>query len=204
MEWAHDLGGRPGFGAVDAEPDEPAFHAPWERTARALVYAVMMHCDNASTSMFRHSMERMDPEHYLTSSYYEHWFTAAATLAVESGIADLSELAERAGGPIPIARPVADVVAERTGQLRFAVGDIVRVRDIEPTGHTRVPGYLRGHVGSVTHLLGSFNLPDVEAHSTDRVMEATYSVRFSGQELWGTDDGANVNVGLWDSYLEAV
>ena len=39
MNGAHDLGGAHGFGAVVAEPDEPVFHAEWERRAFALTVA---------------------------------------------------------------------------------------------------------------------------------------------------------------------
>ena len=33
---------------------------------------------------FRHSIERMDPAHYLSSPYFEHWLTGVATMAVEA------------------------------------------------------------------------------------------------------------------------
>jgi nitrile hydratase len=52
--------------------------------ARALL-VVVAGAVGASSGEFRHSIERMEPGHYLTSSYYEHWLTAAATLAVEHG-----------------------------------------------------------------------------------------------------------------------
>jgi Nitrile hydratase beta subunit len=47
---------------------------------------------------FQYAIERMEPAQYLTSSYYEHWLTAAATLAVEHGLVTRSELEARAGG----------------------------------------------------------------------------------------------------------
>ena len=62
------------------------FHAAWERTARALVYAAMGAHPNPTTSAFRHAIERMDPVHYLSSSYYEHWLTSALTLFTEAGV----------------------------------------------------------------------------------------------------------------------
>lgn len=198
MDLAHDLGGRDGFGPVVVEPDEPPFHEPWERTARALVYAAVMTTDNPNTSAFRWSIERMDPEHYLGSSYYEHWFTSAATMAVESGAVTLAELEERAGGPVPLSRPAAVTPPPATQAQRFAVGDAVRVRADAAPGHTRCPAYVRGLVGTVVDVQGSFSLPDVEAHSTDRPVEAVYTVRFPGPEPRTT-----VAVGLWDSYLEA-
>jgi nitrile hydratase beta subunit len=201
VERAHDLGGRTGFGAVVVEPHEPVFHEPWERTARALVYAAIVATDNPNTSAFRDAIERMDPEHYLTSSYYEHWFTAAASLAVESGSVTPEELEARAGGHVPLSRPPVEVSAEGTGAQRFQVGDPVRVRSHSSTGHTRAPSYVQGRAGVITSVRGDFSLPDVEAHSARRVVEQTYGVRFTAEELWGSA-GSCVNVDLWDSYLE--
>lgn len=203
MELAHDLGGRPGDDAVVVEPDEPVFHEDWERAARALVYAASMATDNPNTSAFRWSIERMDPAHYLGSSYYEHWLTGAATMAVEAGAVTLEELEERAGGRFPLSRQVEVDVEVLEGGERFGVGARVRVRDAEAAGHTRCPAYVRGRVGTVVAVQGAFSLPDVEAHTTDRVTEALYTVRFEATDLFeGAVAKTWVNVGLWDSYLE--
>ena len=40
MNGAHDMGGTHGFGAVAPEPDEPVFHADWERRVLALTLAM--------------------------------------------------------------------------------------------------------------------------------------------------------------------
>lgn len=207
MELAHDLGGREGFGAVQVEADEPVFHADWERTARALVYAAMPTHPNPTTSAFRHSIERMDPEHYLTSSYYEHWLTAAASVAVESGTVTREELESRAGGTFPLSRPPAEPQVQGSGAQRFSVGERVRVVAADTGGHSRCPGYVRGRIGTVVRVDERFSLPDVEAHSTRRVVEGTYAVRFSAADLWPPTDSAAdahavVHVDLWDSYLE--
>lgn len=205
MEFAHDLGGRRGFGEVVVEADEPVFHEPWERAARALVYAAVVTLPNPTTSAFRWAIERMEPEHYLQSSYYEHWLTAAATLAVESGAVTLEELEERAGGRFPLARAdeATPVRLVPVGH-RFAVGDAVRVRQWHSPGHHRCPAYVRGRAGTVVAVQGSFSLPDVEAHSTDRVVEALYTVAFTATDLFEEASSQDqVNVGLWESYLEA-
>ena len=203
MELAHDLGGREGFGAVQVDADEPVFHDEWERTARALVYAAMPAHPNPTTSAFRHSIERMDPEHYVTSSYYEHWLTAAASIAVESGIIEREELESRAGGVFPVSRPSVEPLVEGSGAQRFTVGDRVRVVVADHHGHSRCPGYARGRVGTVVRVDDCFSLPDVEAHSTRRVIEGTYGVRFSARDIWADADMHSVvHVDLWDSYLE--
>lgn len=204
MELAHDLGGRDGFGPPVVEEDEPVFHQAWERTARTLVYAATGAHPNPTTSAFRHAIERMDPEHYLASSYYEHWLTAAASIAVESGVTTREELETAAGGAFPLARSEVAPHVDGSGAQRFGVGDRVRVVAAPHGGHTRCPGYVRGRVGTVARIDGPVSLPDVEAHSTRRVVEGTYGVRFSARDLWDdADPHAVVHVDLWDSYLEA-
>ena len=92
VDGIHDLGGMQGFRAVAHSPAEPAFQHRWQAVARALL-VVVAGAVQASGGEFRHSIERMEPGLYLTSSYYERWLTAAATLAVEHG------LVTRAGFP---------------------------------------------------------------------------------------------------------
>jgi len=206
VDGIHDLGGMQGFGAVAHSPAEPAFQHKWQAVSRALMLIVSAAVD-ASGGEFRHSIERMEPGHYLTSSYYEHWLTAAATLAVEHGLVSLADLEERAGGRFPLSGPVLapPIVAADAdvGEPRFAVGDRVLVREWHSPGHTRCPRYVRGKAGVVVRVDGTHSVPDVEAHGTARRCEPTYSVRFDAADLWRDgQQGAAVHVDLWDSYLE--
>ena len=202
-----DLGGMQGLGAVDYLPVKPVFHHRWEAVARALL-AVVAGAVEASGGEFRHSIERMKPGHYLTSGYYEHWLTAAATLAVDYGLVMVFELEARAGGRFPLSGPVlASAVVEAGPDVatpRFGVGHRVRVREAHPPGHTRCPRYVRGKAG--TGGAGRWHrvpVPDIEAHGTARRHEPTYWVRFDAAELWGDGQrGVRVHVDLWDSYLE--
>ena len=59
-----------GFGAVEVEPDEPVFHSDWERRALGVTMASFA-IGRSNGGEFRHSIERMDPSHYLGSRYYE-------------------------------------------------------------------------------------------------------------------------------------
>jgi len=42
---------------------------------------------------------------------------------------------------------------------QFTVGQRVRVRKTAPLGHIRTPFYIRGHVGEIERLCGSFPNP---------------------------------------------
>jgi nitrile hydratase subunit beta len=206
MDGIHDLGGMQGLGRVAHTPAEPAFAEPWQAAARALLMTVAG-VTGASGGEFRHAIERMEPGHYLTSDYYEHWLTAAATLAVEHGLVTRAELEARAGGRYPLSGSAAAVEIADPGPgadtPRFAPGDRVRVRQWHSPGHTRCPRYVRGKSGTVLRVDAVHSLPDIEAHSRARRYEPTYSVRFDAAELWRDGQrGVSVHVDLWDSYLE--
>ena len=207
MNGIHDLGGMSGFGPVEIEPDEPVFHEPWQAIAFALNFLGIGELRAYNTDEYRHSIERMDPTHYLLASYYERVLTGVATLLVEKGILTQADLEARAGGTFPLARPVIhDAAAGQTAESvpRFRVGDLVVVRNIHPTGHTRVPRYVRGKRGKVVHVAPAFSFPDAAAHGLPRRNEHTCHVEFEARELWGDVAGQNETmvVDLWDSYLE--
>jgi nitrile hydratase beta subunit len=209
VDGVHDLGGMQGFGPVEIEADEQAFHREWEGRTFALAGAALG-TGRFNTPMFRHAIERMDPGHYLTSPYYEHWLTAIATLLVEEEMISRDELEARVDW-FPLSRPrsidAADVSSPPVDRSpRFAVGDVVRVRDVQFAGHTRCPRYVRGRTGVVTRLEPLAPVPEVEAHRRERVLELTYCVRFEPGKLWGEAAEANtaVHVDLYEHYLEPV
>jgi nitrile hydratase len=146
----------------------------------------------------------MDPAWYLASPYYEHWLTATATGLVEGGLITQEELDDRLGAPYPLARPTRAPRLDAPGPSlefhRYGVGEVVRVREWHPLGHTRAPLYVQGKTGVVVRLDGVFSVPDVEYHCDRQRSEPTYSVRFEAIDLWGTA-GDPVHVDLWESYL---
>jgi nitrile hydratase subunit beta len=79
-------------------------------------------------------------------------------------------------------------------------GTRVRVRPVDPDCHTRVPRYIRGHIGEVTAAVADWQLPDASVRGETRV-ETCYAVRFPAKELWGNGDHT-VLIDLWESYLE--
>ena len=44
---------------------------------------------------FRHAMERIEPSHYLRSSYYERWLEGNITLLLEKGVITREEFDTR-------------------------------------------------------------------------------------------------------------
>src|SRR3954471_22367370 len=101
MNGAHDLGGMHGFGPVVAEPDEPVFHAEWERRAFGLTLA-MGAWRRWNLDMSRSAREQMAPAEYLATSYYEHWMFGLLRLLVEKGFVSSEELARvQRGEPAP-------------------------------------------------------------------------------------------------------
>ena len=70
MNGVHDMGGMTCYGPVKPEKNEPIFHAEWEKRVFAICMACMGQLDTLDA--FRHAIERMDPAHYLSSTYYEH------------------------------------------------------------------------------------------------------------------------------------
>src|SRR5205085_10245523 len=108
-------------------------------------------------------------------------------------------------------KKVAEVVAARrtferpvNTLPRFAVGERVRARKINPTGHTRLPRYARGNPGVVDRIHGAHVFPDTNAHFRGENPRPLYSVRFSARELWGEGAAARdaVYIDLWEDYLE--
>lgn len=94
--------------------------------------------------------------------------------------------------------------ARRGAASRFRVGDRVRVKLMNPVGHTRAPRYVRGRPGVVTFDHGNHVLPDVNFRGQGEAAEPLYTVRFAASELWGEDTtAAAISVDCWESYLVA-
>jgi hypothetical protein len=88
--------------------------------------------------------------------------------------------------------------------MTYAPGTRVRARAADPGHHTRVPRYVRGHVGEIVEPEGEWPLPDDRARGiVPPRVETVYAVRFPARDLWGTGSHTVV-VGLWESYLEEV
>ncbi|MCS6925600.1 MAG: nitrile hydratase subunit beta [Candidatus Binatia bacterium] len=217
MNGIHDLGGMTCFGPILREENEPVFHAPWERRVFAMTMLTMGVVDTLDA--FRHAIERMDPVHYLTSTYYEHWLAALETLLLEHGLVTAEELATGTvrtpvtspRSPLPPEAMVAivrrGVPANRPADQRtprFRPGDQVIARNLHPIGHTRLPRYVRGKRGVIARVHGTFVYPDTNAHGGGEQPQPVYSVCFMARELWGPSaaERDRLYIDLWEDYLQ--
>jgi len=204
MDGVHDLGGCQGFGKVKFVLGAPAFHADWEKRVFAL-RSMAARLGLYNFDEYRHAVERMDPRHYFSASYYERAITGIATLLVEKGVTTTAELENVAGGKFPLCHPSAAGRTNALGRSAFQRGEQVRVRPDFVPGHIRIPGYIRGKVGVIMSEGPLTPFPDAEAHGVESAEEPTYDVRFRSEELWPNGaEAAVIHVAVFQSYLEAV
>jgi nitrile hydratase len=172
----------------------------------------------------RSARESLPPSIYLSSSYYEIWIRALEQLTLERGMVTAREMSsgQMQDSPLPVARVLnldtvdaalaagSPTLRKATSPARFALGQLVRARNIHPQDHTRLPRYVRGHTGKVVMVHGAHVYPD---NHVDRPLppfntnaEWLYTVVFDAPELWGeaADPQVQVSVDAWEPYLEEV
>jgi nitrile hydratase beta subunit len=218
MNGVHDMGGMDGFGKVEPEPNEPMFHSEWEARVLAMVRAMgAAGAFNIDASRFYR--EALPPHIYLGSSYYKKWLLGLEDLLIDRGYIATGEIA--AGHAMEPAKPLKrgkftldDVervmVRGKFGRAasapaKFKPGDPVRAKNIHPRTHTRLPRYVRGHVGVVERDHGCHVFPDTAATEAGEHPQWLYTVVFDGTELWGTDADPTVKISIdaFEPYLEA-
>ncbi len=218
MNGLHDMGGMDGFGKVEPEAEEPAFHAPWEGRVIALTRA-MAAAGAWNIDMFRATRESQSPSVYLNSSYYKSWALVVEALAVKRGYVEPDELAAghalHPARPLPRAtlRPDDVCAAVRRGNYErpstspplFAAGARVRTKNMHPATHTRLPRYARGRLGVIDRVLGFQVFPDSSALGDGDDARWLYVVVFDARELWGDDADPTLTVSIdaFEPYLDA-
>jgi nitrile hydratase len=219
MNGVHDMGGMDGFGTVLPESAEPVFHADWERRVFALTMAMGATGEwNLDASRF--ARENRPPADYLNKSYYQIWLAGLQQLLAEHDLVTEEEVS--AGRELEPRKTVGRVLAAgdvaatlgRGGPTNraperpamFSVGDCVRAKNINPPTHTRLPRYVRGHIGTVGATHGCHVFPDTNAHGGGENPQWLYTVAFDGRELWGpgADPAMVVSVDAFEPYLEPV
>lgn len=218
MDGVHDMGGRAErFGPLKPlDRDEPVFAEPWQGRAFALTLLANRAATASNVHAFRHALERVPEEQYLTD-YYGRWLGSAEILLVDSGLLAPGAVEARAhrlrGADVPepadpephrptMVRGGGGNLRTVQAQPRYAVGDRVRAVG-QATGHTRMTGYVRGRTGTVSALRPAQVLPDAAAHFVGENPEHVYGVAFGSTELWGEDAEAfTLTIDLFESYLE--
>jgi len=211
MNGVHDLGGMQDMGRIPHEANEPVFHARWEGRVYTMFQA-LGRFRKWNLDMFRSTQEQMPPGDYLRMSYYERWYHCFVKLLIDNRFVTRAEVesGKAAKGSTKFTPPVTPAAAQggvRVGlPPRFQVGQRVRARNMHPPGHTRLPRYARGRVGTIASDHGVFTLPDTNATFQGENPQHVYSVRFQARELWGEQARPQdeVYIDMWDTYLESV
>jgi nitrile hydratase beta subunit len=203
MDGMHDLGGKQGFATVVRDTDPRIFHHDWEFLTNAISTRLVLR-GVYSMDEYRHAIERMAPAHYISASYYERVLTAAATLCIEKGIFSAAALSMATeGGTFPLAGALGPGRESVTPERPFQIGNTVRVKNEFVVGHTRMPGYIRGHSGVIVGSSPLTPYPDGAAHGIHGPMEQTFDVSFDVGQLWpASADPASIHVAVFASYLE--
>jgi nitrile hydratase len=215
MNGVNDMGGMQDMGAVRVEKNEPVFHAEWERRILALDEAVDGDWPGGAG---RYQRELIPPAEYLRMSYYERRLSSLSELLIKSGMLTRRELetgvaegGNTKGRKVLRADEVRATIAGGfpststvPATAKFHPGERVRARNINPTGHTRLPRYARGKQGAVARDHGVFVFNDSLVQGLGERPQHLYSVSFAARELWGPDAPANdsVHLDLWDDHLE--
>jgi nitrile hydratase beta subunit len=219
MNGVHDLGGMDGFTLPERDQDFP-LHEQWERDLWGVIFALRGVPGTGGGS--RAAIERMPPELYLGYPYFGKWLHVREQILVENGVVTTEELENPEGPLTPFDVPAGfrpptpeqavaflgnDVseLLEADVDARFTVGDAVRARNEHPPGHTRMPRYVRGHVGTVVTAHGPHRFQDELPAGTEVGPQHLYTVAFNARELWGRRGHANdtIHVELWEYHLES-
>ncbi|WP_299902614.1 nitrile hydratase subunit beta [uncultured Ruegeria sp.] len=216
MDGIHDLGGVQGFGPIPLDKVDSDFRdlKDWEKRMWGLSSSPI--APGITIDWFRHGIERMVPEDYLSFAYFNKWCANYFMFMLDDGaitIEDIKRGHMKVATAPPKAKSVADVLAEeaesdfsferQTTQVpKFTVGQTVLTRQRINENHTRLPRYARGAQGRVISHHGAHALPAKGAQGIE-ACEHLYSVVFRATDFWG--DEANprdeVTLDLWESYL---
>lgn len=218
MNNVHDMGGMQNFGAVDPDPNEPLFHHEWEKEVLALTLA-MGATGTWNIDESRATRESLPPAQYLSMSYYQIWLSALEILLTKHSLISEAELEKRqvlekptqlqrvlnASAVEAVLSAGAPVEREAVNTPQFSVAQRVKVRNIHPQTHTRLPAYIKGCTGIVTRIHGCHVFPDSNAIGEGENPHWLYNVQYCANELWGKSHSqfAHVHVDCWEPYLES-
>lgn len=172
----------------------------------------------------RKGAEAMNPFDYFKFRYYEKWLGGISSYCVEQSYLTSDELAQASGqyrsdaaSPSPSAAGSGiddqvirylregDSPRRGTGTPRFEAGETVLVGNPPAGAHTRLPGYLRGHRGTVESVAEG-NYTYFCSTGGDGLGDPVpvYIVRFEAAEIWGETTEASPSplyAELYEPYL---
>ena len=172
----------------------------------------------------RTAAEVMDPFDYFRFRYYEKWLGGVTQFLIDKGYITEDELASRTNEVSAEQTSAMDPIAAIDEQIiaylrngdgprrdvahpKFAVDDKVRITNVPAAAHTRLPGCLRGRVGTVERVFeGDYAY---FTHTGDGIGDPmpVYVVEFDPSELWGAraEPGKETFYSeLFEAYLEGV
>jgi len=92
-------------------------------------------------------------------------------------------------------------------KARFAVGDAVRVLDLDKNGHIRTPSYIRRKTGRVVQVCGCYlNPEDLAVGRTSGPAVPLYRVAFGQSNLWPDYKGPETDrliIEIYDHWLSS-
>ena len=227
MNGEHDQGGMQSFDPVPRPQNEPVFHAPWEGRVEAMTMVLLVAGHFGGGGVLRYAIESLPPLRYLQDRYFERHLDGLEGALVQRMLLHPAEIRDRveqlgsggdgdpqrsSDGPPSASTPGSPTQGGEPSNRReadhppqFAVGDAVIARNIHPRRHTRLPRYVRGRRGRITQIHPAAVLPDTDAHGMGENPQYVYTVSFDGRDLWGhtAEPNLKVQLGLWESYLEA-
>ncbi len=220
MDGIHDLGGKQGYGPIEVDEDETPFHQEWE--AREWGISRSARTPGITIDWWRHCRELIMPVDYLGRPYFDSWAQTDFATYLEAGWMTLQEVGGSAAAdgksadePPPALSLEQVLEEERDFAVRydaeidtppaFTLGQQVVTASHGHEGHTRLPQYARGRVGTIQAYNGAHVFPDLSAKGVE-VHQHCYNVMFLASELWAEAEGSSdkVYLDLWESYLAAV
>ena len=220
MDGAHDMGGMHGFGPVVAGAERAGVSRRLG-AARLRATLAMGMPGGWNIDMSRFARENRPPGEYLTHELLPDlarrpgdscWSSAAWSTPTRS------RPATRCGRPKPVQRaahaaatsPRCCTAAARPSATakhrpRSRPGDRVRAKNIHPPTHTRLPRYVRGHVGIIerVHRLSRVSRQQRARRAAKTRSGSTPCVSTAAN--CGAPDGdptVKVSVDAWEPYLE--
>ncbi|MEL6776766.1 MAG: nitrile hydratase subunit beta [Cyanobacteria bacterium J06597_16] len=177
----------------------------------------------------RMGAEGMHPFEYFRLRYYEKWLGGISGFFIEEGyitqeeldtrtaefLAD-SELAEAPlpeGGEAAIDEQVVKYLREGDSPMRslsapakFSVGDQVKIKNVMPAAHSRLPGNLKGHTATVVKVYDNAFAYFFPTEDGIGAPMPVYNLAFKAEDLWAeavTEPNLVYYNDIFETYIEA-